>query len=103
MNISNSTFPDGLNSSREISHKELNRDYDYFIEDHDYGYIIALIGNGYFVYNNGNGYFVNKLRIETYLKQLRKTPLSRPMKLKKKIRFYLQWRFSTKVGALPIV
>ena len=47
MNISNSTFPADLNSSREISHKELNRDYNYFIEDYDYGYIIALIGNGY--------------------------------------------------------
>ena len=50
MNISNSTFPTGFNSSRESSHKELNRDYNYFIEDYDYGYIIALIGNGYFLY-----------------------------------------------------
>ena len=47
MNISNSTFPEGLNSSRESSYNSKFSDNN--LEDpYDYGNILALIGNGYF-------------------------------------------------------
>ena len=55
MNISNSTFPEGLNSSREATERSFKRSYkskfsDNNIDDpYDYGNILALIGNGYFI------------------------------------------------------
>jgi len=48
MNISNSTFLEGLNSSREANFKSSfsNNNID---DPYDYGNILALIGNGYFI------------------------------------------------------
>ena len=48
MNISNSTFPEGLNSSREANFKSRFSD-DNIDDPYDYGNILALIGNGYFM------------------------------------------------------
>ena len=48
MNISNSTFPEEMNSSGEASVKFKFSDNN--IDDpYDYGNILALIGNGYFI------------------------------------------------------
>lgn len=53
MNISNSTFPEEMNSSGEAKVKFKFSDNN--IDDpYDYGNILALIGNGYFINLSSN-------------------------------------------------
>ena len=53
MNISNSTFPEELNSSGEASFQSEFSDNN-IDNPYDYGNILALIGNGYFIKFSSN-------------------------------------------------